>query len=523
LIRRLVVLALAFGRIQAGAERFYPDDPMWREPRPAPVEKPKKRKIDEAYDQIQQMFLQPWDKRPVIPTAGAVNTLGEVPDSTWYTNRHGTTRMTLDELARGATNGNAPSTDRPWTVVNGKTEGATPGFLIQDGSGRRYVLKFDPAKHAGLTTGADVVGSRFFHALGYFVPENYIVRFRRAQLVIGPKATFVDQDGRERALTDFDVDFILSRVPRTKEGEYRALASLFVAGEILGPFLYFGTRSDDPNDIVAHEDRRDLRGMHVFAAWLNHYDTTSLNTLDTVVEDKGVKAIRHYLIDFGSMLGSSALGPRSPRDGYIYQFELWPSAIQLFTLGLRVPAWQRARYPQLPEAGRFESKVFEPEAWRPIYPNPAFESRQPDDCYWAAKKVMAFRDEEIRAIVTAGEYSDPRSAEWIANVLIERRDKIGRAYFSAVLPLENFQVTGGELEFEDLGVTYGYWEPRLYGVEWWSFDNAAGRRGERLSNLSDARTASYATAEIRRQRKAMAVYFRRETDGWRLVGIDRSL
>jgi hypothetical protein len=515
------VLAAALWCGEGAAERFYPDDPIAREPAPLPVEKPKKRKIDDAYDQIQQMFLQPWDKRSVIPPAGGVNTLGEVPDSAWYTNRHGTLRMTLADLARGATSGNAPSTDKPWTVINGKTEGATPGFLIEDSRGKRYVLKFDPQDSPGLTTGADVIGSRFFYALGYNVPENYIVSFRRPQLVIGAKATFVDQDGRERALTEFDVDFILSRVPSTREGEYRGLASLFVAGEILGPFLYFGTRSDDPNDIVPHEDRRDLRGLHVFAAWLNHYDTTSLNTLDTVIEEDGVRAIRHYLIDFGSMLGASALGPRSPRDGYIYQFEMWPSAVQLFTLGFYVPGWQRARYPKLPEAGRLESRVFDPNTWRPIYPNPAFESRLPEDCYWAAKKVLAFRDEEIRSIVETGEYSDPRSAAWIVRMLIERRDKIGSAFLPAVPPLENFRIVDGVLEFEDLGVTYGYWEPRRYEVEWRSFDNRSGRRGERLETPAAARAGTFVTAGIRGGGKEMAVYFQREPSGWRLVGVDR--
>ena len=60
---------------------------------------------------------------------------------------------------------------------------------------------------------------------------------------------------------------------------------------------------------------------------------------------------------------------------------------------------------------------------------------------------MAFTDQQIRAMVKAGDYTDPGTVETIAGVLIARRDKIGRYYFSKILPLDRFEVRDGELRF----------------------------------------------------------------------------
>jgi hypothetical protein len=46
-----------------------------------------------------------------------------------------------------------------------------------------YILRFDPKGHLEMATGSAMSASRFFHALGYFVDESYIVYFDRAQLV----------------------------------------------------------------------------------------------------------------------------------------------------------------------------------------------------------------------------------------------------------------------------------------------------------------------------------------------------
>ena len=114
------------------------------------------------------------------------------------------------------------------------------------------------------------------------------------------------------------VDHWMSNTPIGPGGVYRALASKVIPGEAAGGFRFFGTRPDDPNDIFPHEHRRELRGYRVISAWLNHDDSRALNTYDSFVEEGGRRFIKHYLLDFGSALGSASFGPNEPRGGNEY-------------------------------------------------------------------------------------------------------------------------------------------------------------------------------------------------------------
>jgi len=530
--RLLLALSLA---LPALPQKFYPGDPLWQEPPPVPVSADKilKRKLSDLYDFFWHLFATPGQRQPKGKPIRAqnVNTMDEVPDGAWYVNRHGRTPMGLEELVRGPGSGNAPSPSGTWKVVGAKTEGVTPGFTIEDSRGRRYMMKVDPPSYPEMATGAEVVGTKFFHALGYHVPENYIVAFERRQLQVDPDAVLMDITGKKRKMHERDVDDILWNVPRDSQNRYRAVASLMLKGGI-GPFRFFGVRKDDPNDTIPHEHRRELRGLFVFCAWLSHNDIKALNDLDVLAEENGIRYIKHYLIDFGAVLGSESFTAKSPRAGNEYFYDARPAFLQILTLGLHVPRWARARFPRLPSTGRFESETFEPEQWKPNYPHPAFTNRLPDDTFWAAKQVMAFRDEEIRALVTTGEYSDPATVDWLTKCLIARRDKIGKTYFNQVLPLDNFRLTSGRLEFEDLAVKYRFTAPREYAVQWSRFDNQT----QRTSPLPGAASftlpeevlkvapGEYFCAQIRggEPGKTATVYLRRGPDGPEIVGLERA-
>ena len=224
--------------------------------------------------------------------------------------------MTAPELKQGPGENRPPQP--PFTVVGAKLDGVTPGFRMRDVNNRLYFVKPDPLSNAEMATASDAIGSRFFYALGYNTPENYLIQIRPDQIKIGKDATRVGDSGKPRPMSMKDIEAILWKMPRTGDGTYRMLASLAVDGKPLGPFRYEKARTDDPSDLVPHEQRRDLRGLFVFCAWLNHTDAKSINSLDALVESNGVKFVRHYLIDFGALFGSDSDMPKNARFGNAY-------------------------------------------------------------------------------------------------------------------------------------------------------------------------------------------------------------
>jgi hypothetical protein len=212
----------------------------------------------------------------------------------------------------------------------------------------------------------------------------------------------------------------------------------------------------------------------------------------------------------------------------VYFFTWKESAAQLFSLGAYVPYWAKADYPDFPSVGLFEYKVFDPEKWVPEYPNPAFLNRLPDDEFWGAKLVTAFRDEEIRAIVQTGELSDKNAEDWMVKCLTERRDKVGRVYFQKVLPVDNFRLVNGSLQWDDLGAKLGYFPAAGVDVEWSEFDNATGKK----SPVTGAKTVAmpaggdgyWCATLVSRAKKSQTVdVFVRRTGGeTKIVGVERT-
>ena len=387
-----------------------------------------------------------------------VNSLDEVPDSTWFTNRIGVRDLSPRDLERGPNSDDGPDTSAPWTILGTKIGGVTIGFRIEDARGVQYLLKFDRKGLPETETGANVVVQRLLWAAGFNVPEDTVVRVERDRLVLAPDATVADTFGNERPMTTEDLDEALAEVNPSGDGSYRALASKFLPGVPVGGVIPEGVRKDDPNDVVPHEDRRELRGQYVLFSWLDHTDVKYDNMLDVWTADpvdEAVHYVVHYLVDFGNGLGTLGVVENRDNDGFAHAFDFEYGLYSLVALGLWQRPWEGLAVPQLLGVGRIDAEHFDPARWRPQFPWTPFDRRDRHDGFWAAKIVARFSPELIRAAVDAGKYSDPRAADYLWNVLVERRNKIVAYWFAQVTPLDGFEFADGVLCFRDLALVYG--------------------------------------------------------------------
>jgi hypothetical protein len=455
----------------AGGPRLVDAPPVWEEDDRREIPLPKTRDPNLLRDGIDESFFRPVGRlfhpgraaRRVGRLFGGqrarhaanLNALDEIPNSAWFTNRIGLYPVSPEAAARGPTQDDGPDRSGPWTIVRAKSEGVTPGFTIKDARGDTYFIKFDPPCCPGMSTAAGVITGRALYTIGFNVPEDFVTNFRREDLVLGEKVTLTEPSGLKRPMTVADIDTVLGNVEPAPDGSWRAIASRLLRGKPVGPFDWNGRRKDDPSDGVRHENRRELRAMRVFGAWLAHFDAKQHNSLDMYVEDGGRHYLRHYFIDFASTLGAGATGP-FPKANFEYAGDFSASFGRMISLGLHEDDWRKLKRPEgLEEVGYYESEQFDPSEWKPLNPNAAFANLTDRDGYWAAKIVSAFTDAHIEALVATGKYQNPEAARWIARHMAERRDKIARHWFDRVPPLDFFATDQDLFRFRDLGVDRG--------------------------------------------------------------------
>ncbi|HEU4690042.1 MAG TPA: hypothetical protein VFS23_16845 [Vicinamibacterales bacterium] len=526
--------------VSTQSPRFYPDDPLWTDnDRVADASKAGAVEDSNGYDFLVNTLGHPGERRDV--RALNVNTVDEVPDSSWFTNRIGRMDMSVAEIVRGPDRVERVDITG-WQVSGGKTTGVQPGFRMTDPAGQIYQIEVDPPSNPELASGAEMIGTAFYHAIGYNVVDVYLAEIDRDKLVIAEGATIRDPlNGRRRQMKKYDLDDVFNRAARLESGRYRVLVSRFASGTPLGNFRYYSRRPDDPNDLVLHEHRRELRGARVFGAWLNHDDSRGINSLDMLETTNGRAWIKHYMFDFGSILGSGTVYAQRHRPGNEYMFEQKPGWLTLATLGLYVRPWITIDYPDVPSSiGRLESQQFDPLKWKPEYPNAAFENMRPDDAFWAARIVSKFSDAAIRGIVQKAAYSDPAATDFLTKTIIARRDKVVAAWINQVCPVVDVVLAAdGTLSFKNAAVdAKAATAPPAYELNWFRFDNATDQRtpvgGAMTVTAGSARapegltTGDFVGVSVKATHAQQPGWsapstfiFRRSGTNWSLVGVER--
>jgi hypothetical protein len=166
---------------------------------------------------------------------------------------------------------------------------------------------------------------------------------------------------------------------------------------------------------------------------------------------------------------------------------------------------------------------------------------QPDDAFWGARLVSQFSDNAIRAIVQQAGYDDPQAVDYLTRTLVRRRDIIARTWLNGVNPIVDVSLDAkGTLAFTNAAVDAGVAAHGAYSIAWARFDNESGGstrvsvekrtqpRGAAPASLIANAAFIEATiwseqAEHPAWASPVRVYFRRDGQGWKTVGLTREI
>ena len=131
-----------------------------------------------------------------------------------------------------------------------------------------------------------------------------------------------------------------------------------------------------------------------------------------VIAENGRAFVRHYLQDVGSTFGTGALWhPTNGTKGYEYIYRRDKACEASGDLWFLPAAVADHPIQGIQSIGRFEGDTSNRKNGSRAFPRQPILNARADDHFWAARRVMAFSDEMIRAIVKTGQYSDPGRRE----------------------------------------------------------------------------------------------------------------
>ena len=403
-----------------------------------------------AWDAADNTFFRPISKIFAVDPpkeARNVNAFDEVPDSAWFTNRIGKRKIPLDELVRGACKVDDmldPDSAKPgeYVIDQGKPNGASPGFRVKAFGKKKYMFKTDFVKEPERPSAAAAIGAAIYHTVGFNTSCEQIVYVDPKVFELKKGLTVTANDGVTRPFDKAALDKVISEAG--KRGDKRRFqVSAWLGGFLIGPFKYEGTRADDPNDVIPHEDRRDIGGARLVAAWMHHFDAREQNSMDSwmaVDKDNPESSpgwVKHFYLDTSDSLGSlwdwDGISRRMG-DSHLLDFE--DIGTDFITFGVIERPWERKQITKGMEMfGYFHWKEFDPERWRNEYPNPAFARATEHDNAWMARILSHYDRADIRALVGLGKFTNPAAEDFLTEVLEQRLRKILERYLTRLSPI----------------------------------------------------------------------------------------
>ena len=315
------------------------------------------------------------------------------------------------------------------------------------------MLKADDEGLPERASAASVIGAAIYDELGFNTSCEQIVTIKKSQLKLKPGLVVYDNEGLSHPFDDAALDKVLKSTTQLGDGLVRLQASKWLPGLTLGPFRYIGVRKDDPNDVVDHADRRELRAGQILAAWLDHWDAREQNSMDVWMasDAKNTRSspghIVHYFLDTSDTLGGEVgIDEMSRRLGHSYNFDFVDVFRSLLTFGAEEYSWDRARKVEgKKQFGYFSTRDFHPGRWKPLYPNPAFLRMTEHDAAWMARKIARFSRADLQRIVELGRWKDPANVTYVVNILLERQRLIFERYFSKLSPIGDVRSEGDKI------------------------------------------------------------------------------
>ncbi len=400
------------------------------------------------------------------PEAGDVNAFDEVPRSSWFMPNIGAVPLSLD---------GEPVV--PLTVTGDAPRSSERGIVVTDARGVRYELRRDPADRPEMSTSAEFIASRLVRAFGLLAPEVFILNLAPTDLAGWDPTNAQDPAGAvPRA-------FLLDGPPAVN-GRYRVSATRWPYGIDVGIAPDLGVRSDDPNDAIAHQDRRSLRAWKVLGAWLDVHGMGVRKTRDCYVGVPGRGYLWHFVVGLDEFLGAAAVVRPGSAGGLRSDLAGGPG-LSFLSLGLwpgKDPPPTQTRWPAI---GALSDSV-DPLAWDTPLPYAPVRRALDTDGYWAAKRIAAIPTDLIRSAVHGARISDPSARAELVRRILARRTRVVRSWLSRVTPCEVQRTKDRIVVLRDMAIEFG--EAQVGSTHYWV--TALDQRGIELTRPLEVKLAA---------------------------------